>query len=147
MADKPKRVDLTTSRREGEPESPPAPVAPPAGQGVPVSGMPGIKGTLPLPTGGALSVKSLTKAEREGLEAIGWKEGEPVPSDLADQLAVIKKEMEQEQIPLPIDPATPPLKMPEPVAITDLPAAQQRELAASIRATAETVKAAEGSRG
>lgn len=70
----------------------------------------GIQGAPPLPTGHPVSIDpaSLTPTERAGLESIGWREGQPIPSNLAEQIALMKAQIAAE--------TTNPEMMPPPTA-------------------------------
>jgi hypothetical protein len=135
----PKDVDLTAPAKTREellrratgqtaPGGKLPPVPPPA-KPLPA----GVRGTPPLPIGkvvGARSPSSLTPAERQFMENMGWDETVPIPQNLravveqsqAEQLA----RSSEAELPLPIDPRTPPLH----VQTHDIgqldPAAQER---------------------
>lgn len=89
-----------------------------------IPGPPQMPGGLPLPVGQPVRVepKSLTQKERQDLEAIGWKPGMPIPSNLADLVEQVTKEAtDTEALPPPVDPSTPPIRAPKPVDLQDLP--------------------------
>ena len=77
--------------------------------------------------GQVIDPKYMTPFERKQLDALGWTEGTPVPGNAAELIAAIQKEANMEGV-LPVPADTPPLKMPETVDISQLPAAKQREL-------------------
>jgi len=75
-----------------------------------------------------------TPEELATLQTIpGWEVGQPVPDNLAEVLASISHEAagearDPDKIPLPQPGDTPPLKVPEPVDISQLPADRQRAI-------------------
>lgn len=93
--------------------------------------VPGGPNSLPLPVGRPVAVNAatLTPKERADLEAIGWKPGMAIPSNLAEWIDKAKKEATDPNLmPPPTDPATAPLKMPEIIDIKDLPESKRLEL-------------------
>lgn len=85
----------------------------------------GTTGRPPLPEGkvvGAIAPSSLTANERQALENVGWTEDIPIPENMAELFEGLKaqKASEADQVTLPIDPRTPPLKIPEPVPLAKL---------------------------
>ena len=62
----------------------------------------------------------LRKEEKQLLEKIGHKEGDPIPANLADELDRIRQEMEAEEMILPVPADTPPLKIKE-IDISSIP--------------------------
>jgi hypothetical protein len=76
-------------------------------------------GQLPLPSG---TVLNLSPSEKAQLEALNWKEGDPVPN-----VAQLLAEMQQD-VRLPLDPTTPMLPPPRSVDIRDLSPEQQASL-------------------
>lgn len=55
--------------------------------------IPGVKGTLPLPTDRPVTVikaSSLSEEEKKDLKKVGWREGEDVPSNMADILGQVQ---------------------------------------------------------
>lgn len=95
---------------------------------------PGVKGNPPLPTGRAvvgISPASLTDAERQALESVGWREGVPIPSQVSEILEEENKKLaaaREVDLPLPVDPRLPPPKY-EVVDINSLPSDKQEEFA------------------
>jgi hypothetical protein len=87
-----------------------------------------------------LKEEDLDDLEKEALKQAGWKEGEPVPNLSQTQMAqgiqsrIEKFRTQQDdvgnQTPVPID--TPPVEMPTPVDIGELPPDQQQELRAAM---------------
>lgn len=106
---------------------------------VPAAGLPpGVTGNPPLPVGRPVTTISpgdLTEAERTALGSIGWKEGEPIPRDMAAILEQAVKEHLSAAIPLPVDPTAPPLKV-NTVDLKNLPPEKQQEILARARASA-----------
>lgn len=95
---------------------------------------------MPLPIGKPVMLKSgsLTKKERDDLAAIGWREGMPIPDNLAEWIERAKQEsMNPDHMPPPGDPRTPPVKVPKEVDIKDLPEERRRELQELLKQTAE----------
>ncbi len=86
----------------------------------------GLSGNPPIPVGQPMVIKSLGPGEKEVLEAAGWKEGDPVPNNIADIANKAKEDAANvSQLPPPIDLTTPPLKMPEETKLEDLPHEEQ----------------------
>jgi hypothetical protein len=73
---------------------------------------------------------SLTEAERQQLHSIGWRPGMAVPANLPDILARQQAEraLNISTLQPPGDPTTPPLVVPPPTRIEDLPPAHRAEL-------------------
>lgn len=120
----------------------------------PASLPPGISsGTLPLPVGRAVTAidpARLTPDERKQLNLIGWKEGQPIPSNMAEIIDQVSKEMiadhEAGHNQLPVDPSTPPVKF----SVTDiasLPLDQQEALKTRIAAAMQAQASPLPSRG
>lgn len=70
----------------------------------------------PLPEGkivGTRSASSLTPAEREAMETLGWSENIPISPSMAGILEQVltEKRAQIDEVTLPIDPKTPPLKV------------------------------------
>jgi hypothetical protein len=73
----------------------------------------GLSGNPPIPVGEPMVIKTLAPGEKEILEAAGWKEGEPVPENLAAIAEAAKADAANTaHLPPPIDLTTPPLQMP-----------------------------------
>jgi len=82
----------------------------------------------------------LDDIEKEALRKAGWQEGNPVPDLTQTQMAKgIQEKIEKfrtqqdgvgDMTPVPLD--TPPITMPEPVDIADLPIDQQQEIQAAV---------------
>jgi hypothetical protein len=120
----------------------PAPTAAPAGsatypsvQHIPApTNMGAGFGTLPLLAGTIIPHPSELKA----LEALGWKQGDPIPTDLAARLqqATNAKQAEIAAVRnstlvatgIPVSPDTPPLVVPDPMDISALPPGEQAKL-------------------
>lgn len=102
----------------------------------------GITGQLPLPDQPFIDPKSLTPAERAMWEKAGWRAGDPIPvpqKDLAPQYSAAVQEIQKEARSGFVPPApynTPPLVMPEPIMMSDLPPEHQAELRAGLAAAA-----------
>jgi len=91
-----------------------------------------------LPVDAVRGAEDLTEDERVLLAHAGHQAGDPVPdlstTAVGRRLAAQAAQIEQEASDLagltPVDPRTPPIKMPEPVPIEELPEAEQQALAA-----------------
>ncbi len=94
-------------------------------------------GQMPLPSGVPipLSKDKLLKREVAILEQAGWKDGDPVPSNIADIIKQVR--VEQSNIPLPVSPDTPPLQMPEVKDVSEMPAGWQTAVAESLKLARE----------
>lgn len=105
---------------------------PPPAQPLP----PGMQGTPPLPVGVPVSTKSYTASELATLKTIpGWNEGDPVPSDMAETIANLGQEAvvsatNTDRMRPPIAMDTPPLVVPKPVDISQLPPEKRAEVQA-----------------
>jgi hypothetical protein len=77
--------------------------------------------------GQVLDPRFMTAYERKQLASIGWEEGTPVPGNVSELIAAAQQEASVEGL-LPVPPDTPPLKMPDPIDISRLSPAKQREL-------------------
>lgn len=119
-----KRLDL---RKKAVVPSPAAPsVVPPSGlPQLPISGLPPAPGTI----------LNLSPSERAQLEAMDWKEGEPVPN-VADMVEQIKRDAES-QLP---DPNMPMVAQPREIDITALPPEKQAALKVQMRQMIEDGK-------
>jgi len=119
----------------------PKPVPPPANGGIPPEKLPGA-GRAPLQTGQVHKAKSahVTPHTREQLEAVGWTEGDPIPSDLGQRLkeiqAELAKEVRLEDTELARNWKPVEAKI---VNITELPEEQQQEVAAYLQEYKATV--------
>ncbi len=89
---------------------------------------------MPLPMGQMVPA-TLTPAEKRQLEELGVKAGQPVPGNLAELVEAAKREAMAENLnaPPPAPLGTPPLELPTPIPISQLPPAKQAEIAAAIR--------------
>jgi hypothetical protein len=88
----------------------------------------GLSGNPPIPVGQPMVIKSLAPGEEEVLEAAGWKDGDPVPDNIAAIAAEAKGEATNvSQLPPPVDLTTPPLQMPEETKMEDLPIEEQEK--------------------
>lgn len=87
---------------------------------------------MPFEPGEIIKPQRLSPAERKVLTALDWQEGDPVPANLPDLIERVKAEAALADYPLPLD--TPPLRVPEPVDIAQLPEAKQAELRALLAA-------------
>lgn len=106
----------------------------PAGAG----NAPGITGKMPLPPGKPMILKKVSPGERAVLERVGWKDGDPVPENLADVIADATAQANDiANMPPPVDMRTPTLKVPKEVDIATLPEAEQDRYAKIIDSLAE----------
>jgi len=101
----------------------------------------GLTGNPPIPAGQPMLIKSLGPGEREVLESAGWKDGDPVP----DNIAAIADQAREDannisQLQPPIDLTTPPLAMPEETDISDLPPAEQAKYMTIMQEVLTTTK-------
>lgn len=95
----------------------------------------GLIGTPPLPAGTPMILKSPSPAERAVLQEYGWKDGDPVPSNLSDVIEAAHLDAtDLDNMPLPMDIRTPPLKMPKEVDISALPPEDQAKYQAVLAA-------------
>lgn len=105
---------------------------------------PGVTGTPPLPTGrvvGHVSPSSYTEAERAALGAIGYTADIEMPKtqEGLKQLQEIIAQHNEVEVPLPVDPKTPPVKQ-NTVPISSLPPGKQAEVKAAIAGIAQAEK-------
>ena len=87
-------------------------------------------GVLPLAVG-SVSMK-LTDFEKKQLAKLGWKEGDPLPADLAEDIQRALEEASTPTAPVPM--STPRTKIPEAVDIGSLPPEKQQQLRDSMQA-------------
>lgn len=139
-------IDLT-----GDGDAPKQPLMstpPPAGQGqvpqpadLPAGVNPtnpdGSLARPPLPVGRAvreIDPATLTDMERDVLTQTGWKEGEPIPVNMAEAIAAVEANARQEadQDRIPVDPNTPPVSI-NPIDIENLPENEQAKYRAQIQ--------------
>lgn len=109
--------------------------------------LPGITGNPPLPTGrpvGQYAPSGLTEIERQTLEAAGWTPDMPLPAsdEGLKQLQQAVADQTSVEVPLPVDPRTPPLKVTT-VPIEKLPAADQKRLQGALAGTLQAINAQE----
>jgi hypothetical protein len=102
-------------------------------------------GTPPLPEGrvvSAISPSSLTPAERETMELIGWTDDVPIPSNMQQILAAVVKEKtaQIENMPLQVDPRTPPIHL-KPRPLADLTPAEKERILHAMKVSFEEEKA------
>jgi hypothetical protein len=83
---------------------------------------------LPLPTGRPIRPEFLTEMERKTLDSLGWKDGDPVPTNLADAIKRVKDSLDPTTLPPPVSLDTPKLVIPDSVAIEDLPEDKRNEI-------------------
>jgi len=108
----------------------PAPVIP---QVPPVAKLPaGFTGHIPIKPGKPITIldpRGMGADEIKQLKAVGWQEGQPVPSNMAEIIREVSEEMHREANTdvLPVDPSTPPSKL-KTVMIADLPPDQQAKV-------------------
>jgi hypothetical protein len=112
MADQPRKTIRVT------PRTPQPTTSPLKGQQVPGFG------TVPFKPG-----VFMLPEEVESLKKIGWKEGDPIPADMAKilqkELKAVRKDIDES---LPVAPDTPPLQLPKEVDIDSLPPERQAHL-------------------
>jgi len=115
-----------------------APTAPLRMQAPPPSrAIPGVTGNPPIPTGRAVSQTApsgMTDIERQTLEAAGWTEeiGLPQTKEGIEQFQKIINQHDSVEVPLPVDPRTPPIKV-KTVDIDSLPPGKQSEIMAQMK--------------
>ena len=80
---------------------------------------------------------TLTSTERSVLMKLGWQEGEPIPTGLADELNTVRKKYIEQKRAEGI-----PMDQIKPIRIEDLPAEEQERLRGSIRSMIESIKSA-----
>jgi len=152
MAEKKENV-FGLSSEDPDQEAPAFSVPPPA------KPVPGVTGNPPLPPGKpvgvdlqstGLTADDYTEEELQTLRTIpGWEPGMPIPDNLQQILAEVAHEArgdttDPNKIPLPVRADTPPLRVPEPVDIGQLPPDKQQEILAGLdRAQAAAQAAAE----
>lgn len=107
----------------------------------------GITGNPPLPTGkivGQTAPSSLTAVERETLLAAGWTDDVPLPASQEGlkQLQQAVTEIASAEVPLPVDPRTPPLKITT-VPIESLPPAEQKRFTNALAGKIQDINAQE----
>lgn len=90
----------------------------------PIKGVAGVTGTLPLQPGEII----LTQYEKKKLAKFGWKEGDPLPGNIADLVAKAKAEVAEDIRTAQPFKNRPIFKAPEPVDINDLSQERQDEL-------------------
>lgn len=107
----------------------------------------------PLPVGMPMRVdaKGLTPMEKENLLQIGWKPGDPIPDNLAEQVAALQIQAKREAtdistMPPPAAPDLPPLKMPKEIDIAQLPDQERAKLQAALKEVGDTATAMEEAR-
>lgn len=105
---------------------------------------PGVTGTPPLPTGrvvGHLSPSTYTAAERAALGAVGYTDDIEMPKtqEGLKQLQEIISQHNEVEVPLPVDPKTPPLTV-NTVPISSLPPERQAAVKAAIAGIAQAEK-------
>ncbi len=98
---------------------PPAPAAPPLD--------PKVLGNMPVPAAGKMV---LTDATRKNLEHLGWKDGDPIPPELGQRIAQLRRAREQDLATASHNlPAGSRVKIERQIDISALPEAEQAELA------------------
>ena len=100
------------------------PVAHPVLKPRQIKGVPGVHGTLPLQPGEVV----LTKNEKEKLKKFGWKEGDPLPGNIADLMAKAQREVADDIRTAKPFKDHPVLKVPEPIDISSLSDEKRTEL-------------------
>jgi hypothetical protein len=89
-----------------------------------VTNIPGVKGSLPMRPGEVI----LTDGEKKKLAAFGWKEGDPLPGNIAMLVSKAQKEVEDDIRTAKPFKDKPIFKAPEPVDISTLSKEKQNEL-------------------
>lgn len=89
-----------------------------------IKGIPGVRGTLPLQPGEVV----LTQNEKEKLKKFGWKEGDPLPGNIAELMAKAQREVADDIRTAKPFKDHPVLKMAEPVDISSLTPEKRNEL-------------------
>ena len=90
-----------------------------------------VSGNPPLPMGKAVVATDpakLTTFERQQLEKVGWKSGQPIPDDMVERIAAaeLAAAADAGETGLPVSPSTPPVKL-ETIDLEDMsPEEQQR---------------------
>jgi len=110
-------------------------------------------GSVPA-TGASTNSPKLTPDEEAVLKAAGWKPGEPMPNlqgtilgeRLTKEREKIRKGAENTEGLTPVPPDTPPIKIPVPTDINELPPEKQQEIYESMDEMAEIKTAVEASR-
>jgi hypothetical protein len=100
---------------------------------VPPSAAPGLTGTPPLPVGAPMTLKKVSPGERAVLERYGWKDGDPVPSNLHQLIdaatAAQVEASDLDNLPPPVSLKTPALKVPDVVPVEKLSPEKQAKYA------------------
>lgn len=107
---------------------------------------------FPLPVGNPIAAEKLTEFERNQLEQIGWKEGDPVPGNMADLIEEAKERANREasdvsSMPPPAAPDMPPLQMPEVTEIDQLPEHEQQRLSEALKQAGDQYESMQGQQG
>jgi hypothetical protein len=89
-----------------------------------ITGVPGVKGTLPLQPGEII----LTEYEKSKLKKHGWKEGDPLPGNISDLMAKAQKEVADDLRTARPFKDHPTFKAPEPIDISELSQEKRSEL-------------------
>jgi hypothetical protein len=100
---------------------------------------------MPLPTGRPIQVAMLSDVERKALESLEWKEGDPVPANLADIIQQVKSTMDPATLPPPVPLDTPALSVPSEVTLDELPEAQRAEIKQFLARAGEAKQAIDAS--
>lgn len=106
------------------------------------SAAPGLSGRPPLPAGKPMILKRVSPGERAVLQRYGWKDGDPVPDDLAmlidqEALATTKEATDRASMPPPVDLKTPKLKLPEEQELSPEEQIRYAEVIASLQRSKE----------
>jgi hypothetical protein len=131
----------------GKPKPAPQPAAPPLStMPKPAKTSSNYTGTPPMPSGqivGCINPSTLLPAERENLEQWGWTPDIPIPENMASIMQQVKaqRSVEAEEVVLPIDPRTPPLKV-KTKKIEEVSAEDQQRLRQAMLLAIEQQKAA-----
>ncbi len=110
-------------------------VPPPEAFSVPAAAAPaiaGVSGQLPQKVGGVIRPEYLSDKERKTLEALGWKAGDPIPTDMANRLGpeieAAQLDASKEYLEPPVAENTPAMTIPQETPISSLPPERQAEL-------------------
>jgi hypothetical protein len=108
----------------------------------PPAAAPGLKGNAPLPPGKPMVLKKVSPGERAVLERFGWKDGDPVPDNLAELIEeadiASAPAFDLDNLPPPGSLRTPALKLPVETDVSELPLAEQDKYAQVLAALSDT---------
>ncbi len=104
----------------------------------------GYTGTPPIPEGkivGAVAPSGLSPIERQSLEAVGWTEDIPIPENMPELWAALEEEVtrrqqEAQEVILPVDPRTKPIRV-DPKQLKDVDPETRARFLDLMKTTAE----------